>query len=87
MEEVEDLQELLADLCNVNEIAIDLVLNQSRSLQGWTFLMQNSTRIVDLSINALKLQINDDAYLREVFKDLNTKKVANRENQDIMWLQ
>ena len=50
-------------------------------------MIQNSTRTVTSSIDAWNLQINGGAHLREVFKDITTKKVTNRVDQDGVVLQ
>ncbi|KAF9591239.1 hypothetical protein IFM89_003190 [Coptis chinensis] len=87
VEEVNDLKELAAKLCDVNEFAVDLEHNHYRSFQGITCLMQISTRFEDFVVDTLKLHAYIGTYLREVFKDPSKKKVMHGADRDIEWLQ
>lgn len=87
VQEVKDLKELAAKLCDANEFAVDLEHNQYRSFQGLTCLMQISTRTEDFIVDTLKLRVHIGPYLREVFKDPSKRKVMHGADRDIIWLQ
>ncbi|XP_053658113.1 exosome component 10 [Anopheles marshallii] len=80
------LTDLMRDLKSANEIAIDLEHHSYRSYQGFTCLMQLSTRNKDYIVDALALR--DDLHvLNEVFTDPKKLKVLHGSISDIEWLQ
>ncbi|CAN4125089.1 unnamed protein product [Withania somnifera] len=87
VEEVKDLKQLATKLRSVDEFAVDLEHNQYRSFQGFTCLMQISTRTEDFVVDTLKLRIHIGPHLRDIFKDHRKKKVMHGADRDIVWLQ
>ncbi|XP_058118506.1 exosome component 10 [Anopheles ziemanni] len=80
------LAELLSDLRQAKEIAIDLEHHSYRSFQGFTCLMQLSTRTKDYIVDTLKLR--DELHvLNEVFTDRKKLKVLHGAFSDVDWLQ
>ncbi|KFB40901.1 AGAP002300-PB-like protein [Anopheles sinensis] len=80
------LADLLSDLKEAKEIAIDLEHHSYRSFQGFTCLMQLSTRTKDYIVDTLKLR--DELHvLNEVFTDRKKLKVLHGAFCDIDWLQ
>uniref|UniRef100_A0A182JDM0 Exosome complex component 10 homolog n=1 Tax=Anopheles atroparvus TaxID=41427 RepID=A0A182JDM0_ANOAO len=80
------LGELLRDLKAAKEIAIDLEHHSYRSFQGFTCLMQLSTRTKDYIVDTLKLR--DELHvLNEVFTDRKKLKVLHGSISDVEWLQ
>ena len=81
-----DLTLLMQKLKASREIAVDLEHHNYRSFQGFTCLIQISTRTEDFIIDALKLrsQLN---VLNEVFTDPKIVKVFHGADHDVMWLQ
>ncbi|XP_053673699.1 exosome component 10 [Anopheles nili] len=77
---------LLRELKLAKEIAIDLEHHSYRSFQGFTCLMQLSTREKDYIVDALTLR--DELHvLNEVFTDPKKVKVLHGSISDIEWLQ
>lgn len=72
---------------SVREIAIDLEHHNFRSYQGFTCLMQVSSRLKDFIIDTLKLRQVIGKYLRPIFADANKIKVLHGSDYDIEWLQ
>ncbi|XP_050071872.1 exosome component 10 [Anopheles maculipalpis] len=86
IDKVSQLAELMRDLKSANEIAIDLEHHSYRSYQGFTCLMQLSTRSKDYIVDALALR--DELHvLNEVFTDPKKLKVLHGSINDIEWLQ
>ncbi|EMR11807.1 hypothetical protein PNEG_00233 [Pneumocystis murina B123] len=83
---VEILKEMLKDLKNTAEIAVDLEHHDYRSYQGFVCLMQISTRRVDWIVDTLELR-EELEILNEVFTDSNIIKVFHGASMDIIWLQ
>ncbi|KAI8085942.1 ribonuclease H-like domain-containing protein [Gilbertella persicaria] len=82
----EALLEMLKHLEGQEEIAVDLEHHNYRSYQGFTCLMQLSTREQDFVIDALELR--DKLWmLNEYFADPNITKVLHGAESDIIWLQ
>uniref|UniRef100_A0A6E8VAY1 Exosome complex component 10 homolog n=1 Tax=Anopheles coluzzii TaxID=1518534 RepID=A0A6E8VAY1_ANOCL len=80
------LAELVRELQAAKEIAIDLEHHSYRSYQGFTCLMQLSTRTKDYIVDALALR--DELHvLNEVFTDPKKLKVLHGSVSDIEWLQ
>ncbi|KAF2207222.1 hypothetical protein CERZMDRAFT_51771 [Cercospora zeae-maydis SCOH1-5] len=83
----EALQEMLEELKQAKEIAIDLEHHDSRSYIGIVSLMQISTRDKDWIVDTLKPWRRKLQCLNEVFADPNIIKVLHGAFMDIMWLQ
>uniref|UniRef100_A0A182K798 Exosome complex component 10 homolog n=1 Tax=Anopheles christyi TaxID=43041 RepID=A0A182K798_9DIPT len=80
------LPELVRELKSAKEIAIDLEHHSYRSFQGFTCLMQLSTRTKDYIVDTLALR--DELHvLNEVFTDPKKLKVLHGSISDIEWLQ
>ncbi|XP_035778810.1 exosome component 10-like [Anopheles albimanus] len=80
------LRGLLSDLKAAPQIAIDLEHHSYRSFQGFTCLMQLSTRTKDYIVDTLALR--DELHvLNEVFTDPRKLKVLHGAISDIEWLQ
>ncbi|XP_055625148.1 exosome component 10 isoform X2 [Toxorhynchites rutilus septentrionalis] len=77
---------LLKELRKVNEIAIDLEHHSYRTFQGFTCLVQISTRSKDYIIDALALR-EELHVLNEVFTNPKIVKVLHGSISDIEWLQ
>ena len=81
-----DLVTLISQLRHERELAVDLEHHSLRSFQGFTCLMQVSTRHQDYIIDALELRGSMNLLL-EVFADPNIVKVFHGCESDILWLQ
>lgn len=82
----EGLLEMMKKLEGAEELAVDLEHHNYRSYQGFTCLMQLSTRDEDFIIDALELR--DKLWmLNEYFADPNIVKVLHGADSDIIWLQ
>uniref|UniRef100_A0A2M4BBY9 Exosome complex component 10 homolog n=1 Tax=Anopheles marajoara TaxID=58244 RepID=A0A2M4BBY9_9DIPT len=80
------LSALLRDLKAAPQIAIDLEHHSYRTFQGFTCLMQLSTRTKDYIVDTLALR--DELHvLNEVFTDPRKLKVLHGAISDIEWLQ
>ena len=82
----EQLSELLLHLDAVTEVAVDLEHHDYRSFQGFTCLIQISTRTQDFIIDSLSLR----AHLHKLNKcltDPRVVKVFHGAEMDIVWLQ
>lgn len=82
----EELKNLLDDLYNCSEIAIDLEHHSYRSFMGITCLMQISTSDKDYLVDTLALR-DKLAVLNEVFTKPSILKVFHGADMDIQWLQ
>lgn len=83
---VEDLEAVVAVLLNETEIAVDLEHHDFYSYQGFTCLMQISTRTQDFIVDCLKVRAN--MYLMApVFLQPNIVKVFHGAREDVRWLQ
>ncbi|RHZ69192.1 hypothetical protein Glove_287g13 [Diversispora epigaea] len=80
----------LLDMCrkleNSQEIAVDLEHHNYRSYQGFTCLMQISTREEDFIVDVLELR-NRLHLLNKSFTNPNILKVFHGADYDIVWLQ
>ena len=78
------LNELIEDLKSQKDIAVDLEHHAFRSYQGFTCLMQISTREKDYIVDTISLResLND---LNEVFTDSSIIKVFHGSEHDIRW--
>lgn len=82
----EKLLEMMKHLEGAEELAVDLEHHNYRSFQGFTCLMQLSTRDEDFVIDTLELR--DKLWmLNEYFADPNIVKVLHGADSDIIWLQ
>ncbi|KAI9253624.1 ribonuclease H-like domain-containing protein [Sporodiniella umbellata] len=80
------LEAMMKSLEDVEEIAVDLEHHNYRSFQGFTCLMQLSTRTQDFIIDTLELR--DKLWrLNEYFADPAIVKVLHGADSDIIWLQ
>uniref|UniRef100_A0A8D8QYF5 Exosome complex component 10 homolog n=1 Tax=Cacopsylla melanoneura TaxID=428564 RepID=A0A8D8QYF5_9HEMI len=80
------VKQLVADLRQQKEIGIDLEYHHYRSFQGYTCLMQISTREKDYVVDTLKLREHLEV-LNEIFTDNKIVKVFHGADLDIRWLQ
>ncbi|OJD35991.1 exosome component 3-5 exonuclease [Diplodia corticola] len=83
----EALDEMLAELKNAKEIAIDLEHHDTRTYIGIVSLMQISTRNKDWIVDTLKPWRRNLQCLNEVFTDPNIVKVLHGAYMDAIWLQ
>lgn len=85
-----DTEELLRDVADaldkVTEFAVDLEHHSYRSFQGFTCLMQISTRSEDFLIDTLALR-HCLHMLNSSFTNANIVKVLHGADMDIQWLQ
>ncbi|KAI9886645.1 MAG: MutS-like protein [Watsoniomyces obsoletus] len=84
---LEGLREMLAELKNAKEIAIDLEHHDARSYGGLVCLMQISTREKDWIVDTLQPWRDDLEMLNEVLTDPSILKVFHGAHMDIQWLQ
>ncbi|EDQ87070.1 uncharacterized protein MONBRDRAFT_33488 [Monosiga brevicollis MX1] len=82
----EALVGLIERLKSVSELAIDLEAHSYRTYQGFTCLMQLSTRSEDYLIDTLALR-DDLKLLNVIFADPAILKVLHGADSDILWLQ
>jgi len=86
VEHEDQLPGLLQDLASCSEIAVDVEHHSYRTFQGFTCLLQISTRDKDFVIDALLLR--DKLHcLNEVFTKPSIVKVFHGAQHDIEWLQ
>ncbi|KAF7719705.1 Uncharacterized protein PECH_008891 [Penicillium ucsense] len=84
---LEGVKEMLAELKEAKEIAIDLEHHDVHSYHGLVSLMQISTRNKDWVVDTLKPWREELQILNEVFADPNILKVLHGSTMDIIWLQ
>ncbi|KAJ1780510.1 exosome nuclease subunit [Coemansia sp. RSA 2524] len=82
----EQLHAMMEHLHTAREVAIDLEHHDYRSYQGFTCLIQISTRSTDFVVDALALRAELNV-LNEVTADPNVIKVFHGAESDIVWLQ
>ena len=87
VEDENALEELVEELKNTREIAIDLEHHDYRTYVGIVSLMQISTRDKDWIIDTLKPWRRKLERLNEVFADPKILKVLHGAQSDIIWLQ
>ena len=68
-------------------VAVDLEAHSYRSFQGFTCLMQLSTRTEDYLVDTLALRAHIRPGLARFFQDPNTVKVMHGAESDVTWLQ
>ncbi|KAJ8112312.1 hypothetical protein OPT61_g5295 [Boeremia exigua] len=83
----EAVDEMLAELKKVKELAIDLEHHDNRSYIGMVSLMQISTRDQDWIVDTLKPWRRKLECLNEVFADPSILKVLHGSFMDVIWLQ
>ncbi|KXT10745.1 hypothetical protein AC579_6848 [Pseudocercospora musae] len=81
------LEDMLKELKQAKEIAIDLEHHDMRTYIGIVSLMQISTREKDWIVDTLKPWRRKLQCLNEVFADPNILKVLHGAYMDIIWLQ
>lgn len=81
------VSEMLNELKNAREIAVDLEHHDTHSYVGITCLMQISTREKDWVIDTLQPWRQRLQVLNEVFANPHILKVLHGSNMDIIWLQ
>ena len=81
------LESLAADLDAASEFAVDLEHHNYRSFQGFTCLMQVSTRSRDYVVDAVSLRHRLRGALAGHFADPNKLKVFHGADMDVQWLQ
>lgn len=86
VETEEQLQQMKKKLVKEKEIAVDLEHHNYRSYQGFTCLMQISTRKEDFIVDTLKLKTQLQT-LNEVFDNPYITKVLHGSDFDVEWLQ
>ncbi|KAG0229131.1 ribonuclease H-like domain-containing protein [Mortierella sp. GBAus27b] len=86
VETEEDLKDMCRALEMQQEIAIDLEHHNYRSFQGFSCLMQISTRDQDYIVDTLELR-GSLHLLNQSFTDPNIVKVLHGAEYDIIWLQ
>ncbi|KAJ2185034.1 exosome nuclease subunit [Coemansia sp. RSA 518] len=82
----EQLHAMMEHLHTAREVAIDLEHHDYRSYQGFTCLIQISTRSTDFVVDALALRAELNV-LNEVTADPAVIKVFHGAESDIVWLQ
>ncbi|CAH1240111.1 EXOSC10 [Branchiostoma lanceolatum] len=83
---LEELMEMNDKLSMCSEFAVDLEHHSYRSFQGFTCLMQVSTRDHDYIVDTLALRA-DLHILNDTFTDPKVTKVFHGADMDIQWLQ
>ena len=81
------LEALAADLDAASEFAVDLEHHSYRSFQGFTCLVQVSTRSRDYVVDAIALRHRLRDALAEHFADPTKLKVFHGADMDVQWLQ
>ncbi|KAI2792879.1 hypothetical protein POX_b02923 [Penicillium oxalicum] len=84
---LDGVKEMLAELKQAKEIAIDLEHHDVHSYHGLVSLMQISTRNKDWVVDTLKPWRQELQILNEVFADPKILKVLHGSTMDIIWLQ
>ena len=84
---IEAVHEMLSELKQAKEIAIDLEHHDIRTYVGLVSLLQISTRDKDWIVDTLKPWREELQVLNEVFTDPNIIKVLHGSHMDIIWLQ
>ncbi|CRG85262.1 exosome complex exonuclease RRP6 [Talaromyces islandicus] len=83
----EAVAEMVAELKEAKEVAVDLEHHDVHSYHGLVSLMQISTRDKDWVVDTLKPWREDLQRLNEVFTDPKILKVFHGSTMDIVWLQ
>ena len=83
----EALEDMVAHLHKSNEMAVDLEHHSYRSFQGFTCVIQVSTRRMDFVVDALELRGLIRDALGPVMADPRVMKVFHGADMDVQWLQ
>ncbi|EFJ50729.1 hypothetical protein VOLCADRAFT_58009, partial [Volvox carteri f. nagariensis] len=83
----EALAGMVSELEAAEELAVDLEHHSHRSFQGFTCLMQISTRTTDYVVDTLALRNQLGPALARVFADPRVVKVFHGADSDVDWLQ
>jgi ribonuclease D len=83
----EELFEAAQILHSAPAIAVDLEHHDQRSFQGFTCLIQISTRSQDFLVDAISLRSSIGRALAPVFADPAVVKVLHGANSDVQWLE
>lgn len=86
VETVDQLKDMCTALSKETEIAVDLEHHSYRSFQGFTCLMQISSRSQDYIVDTLALR-HELQMLNEVFANPKIIKVFHGADMDVVWLQ
>jgi len=86
IDKLEQLDQFMIEIEGCKELAIDLEYHSYRSYQGFTCLMQLSTREKDYIIDTIALRSHLHV-LNRVFMDPKVVKVLHGSRYDIQWLQ
>ena len=86
IEEGEQLLAFIDEIGEETEIAVDLEFHAYRSFQGFTCLMQLSTKNKDYIIDTISLR-SDLHMLNKVFTNPKVVKIFHGSKSDILWLQ
>lgn len=84
---IEGVKEMLAELKQASEIAVDLEHHDTYSYIGIVCLMQISTRNRDWIVDTLLPWREELQMLNEVFADPKIVKVFHGSHSDVIWLQ
>ncbi|KAJ1675836.1 exosome nuclease subunit [Spiromyces aspiralis] len=83
---VEKLTPMLKHINRAEELAVDLEHHNYRSFQGFTCLIQISTRTRDYVVDAIALR-SEMHQLNQPFTDPSITKVLHGADSDVIWLQ
>ncbi|XP_071450937.1 exosome complex component 10 homolog isoform X2 [Hetaerina americana] len=86
VERPDQLEEMMKDIKTQTDIAVDLEHHSYRSFQGFTCLLQISTREKDYIVDTLCLR-HCLQCLNEVFTNSKIVKVFHGADSDVQWLQ
>lgn len=86
VETVDQLKDMCEALSKETEIAVDLEHHSYRSFQGFTCLMQISSRTQDYIVDTLALR-HELQMLNQVFADPKIVKAFHGADMDVLWLQ
>eukprot|EP00850_Spirogloea_muscicola_P013094 SM000087S23376 [mRNA] locus=s87:380220:386117:- [translate_table: standard] len=87
VETPEQLAVVVTSLLKCREIAVDLENHHYRSFQGFTCVMQLSTRTEDFVVDVLALRSHIGEALGPIFADPAVLKVLHGADRDVLWLQ
>lgn len=86
IDNTQDLKNMISDLRNASEIAVDLEHHDYRTYYGIVCLMQISTREQDYLVDTIALR-DDLQILNEIFANPQITKIFHGAFMDIIWLQ
>ena len=82
----EQIPQFIEEISEAKEIAVDLEFHSYRSYQGFTWLMQLSTRNKDFVIDTISLRSHLNT-LNSIFTNPKIVKILHGSRFDIQWLQ